>query len=203
MDKNEQEFTLSKDQLQSFTNNVFAVAITLLVLNFTVPALQESNIALIDFLSGLWPQFLSYTISFFIIAAFFLSLHDYLTQLKNINRRIFWTTMLKFFFIVLIPFSTLLMTEYGHLQIANIFFDLNILLIGLLFYVDNHMIKEETTENVDPKKATYRKWKDFLIPISAILAIVITFISPKYSQYAFLILLLPLVIRLKEQKCVL
>lgn len=197
MDKNEQEFTLSKDQLQSFTNNVFAVAITLLVLNFTVPALQESNIALIDFLSGLWPQFLGYIISFFIIAAFFLSLHDYLTQLKYINRRIFWTTMFKFFFIVLVPFSTLLMTEYGHLQIANIFFDLNILLIGLLFYIDSHLIKEEKNIDADLKKASYRKWKDLLIPISAILAIAITFISPKHSQYAFLILLLPLVIRLK------
>lgn len=198
MDKNEQEFTLSKDQLQSFTNNVFAVAITLLVLNFTVPALQESNIALIDFLSGLWPQFLGYTISFFIIASFFLSLHDYLTQLKYINRRIFWTTMFKFFFIVLVPFSTLLMTEYGHLQIANIFFDLNILLIGLLFYIDNNLIIEGKTIDTDPKKASFRKWKDFLIPISAILAIIITFISPKHSQYAFLILLLPLLIRLKE-----
>lgn len=198
MDKNEQEFTLSKDQLQSFTNNVFAVAITLLVLNFTVPALQESNIALIDFLSGLWPQFLGYTISFFIIASFFLSLHDYLTQLKYINRRIFWTTMFKFFFIVLVPFSTLLMTEYGHLQIANIFFDLNILLIGLLFYIDNNLIIEGKTIDTDPKKASSRKWKDFLIPISAILAIIITFISPKHSQYAFLILLLPLLIRLKE-----
>src|SRR5665648_13386 len=135
MDKNEhnEEYVLNKEQLQSFTNNVFAVAITLLVLNFTVPALKESNIVLIDFLMGLWPKFLGYTISFFIIASFFLNLHGYFNHIKYVNSRIFWTTMLQFFFIVLIPFSTLVMTEYGHLQIANIFFDINILIIGLLF----------------------------------------------------------------------
>ncbi|MGZ7120105.1 MAG: TMEM175 family protein, partial [Methanobacterium sp.] len=105
---------ISKEQLQSFSNNVFAVAITLLVLNFTVPALQQSNTALETFFLGLWPQFLGYTISFFIIASLFISLHDYLNHLKYVNSMIFWTTMLKFFFIVLIPFSTLVMTEYGH-----------------------------------------------------------------------------------------
>lgn len=191
-----EKFSLSRDQLQSFTNNVFAVAITLLVLNFTVPALKESNLALIGFLSGLWPQFLGYTISFFIIASFFVSLHDFLSRLNYINSRIFWITMIKFFFVVLVPFSTLLMTEYGHLQMANLFFDFNILIIGLLFIIDPYFIEDGMTkENIT--KTSFRKWKDLLIVISAIMAILLTFISPKHSQYAFLILLLPLVIRLK------
>ncbi|MGZ7044314.1 MAG: TMEM175 family protein [Methanobacterium sp.] len=188
---------ISKEQLQSFTNNVFAVAITLLVLDFTVPAIQESNKALETFLTGLWPQFLGYTISFFIIASFFLSLHSYLNDLKYVNSRIFWITMLKFFFIVLIPFSTLVLTEYGHLQIANIFFDLNILVIGLLFYISRDLIKEGMIEVTDPKVLSYRKWKDLLIPVCAVLAIILTFIIPQQSQYAFLILLIPSIIRLR------
>ncbi len=190
------KFSLSKDQLQSFTNNVFAVAITLLVLNFTVPALQESNIALIDFLSGLWPQFLGYIISFFIIASFFVSLHDFLNRLNYINSRIFWVTMIKFFFIVLVPFSTLLMTEYGHLQIANLFFDINILVIGFLFIIDSYFVEEGMIKD-GQTKISKRIWRESLIPVSAMLAIILTFISPKNSQYAFLILLLPLITRLK------
>lgn len=97
MDNGHNEYSISKEQLKSFSNNVFAVAITLLVLNFTVPALKESNIVLIDFLMGLWPQFLGYTISFFIIASFFLNLHGYLKNIKYVNSRIFWTTMLQSF----------------------------------------------------------------------------------------------------------
>ncbi len=190
---------ISKEQLQSFSNNVFAVAITLLVLNFTVPALQETNTALETFLMGLWPQFLGYIISFFIIASFFIGLHDYLDHVKNVDIRIFWITMLKFFFIVLIPFSTLVMTEYGHLQIANAFFDVNILIIGLLFYSDIYYMKSNLKEE-DPQEARYKKWKDLMIPLCAVLALILTFIIPKQSQYTFLLLLIPLFIRLKGMK---
>jgi uncharacterized membrane protein len=196
--EHEEAQILSREQLQSFTNNVFAVAITLLVLNFTVPALQESNKALETFFIGLWPQFLGYTISFFIIASFFLSLHNYLNHLKYVNSRIFWTTMLKFFFIVLIPFSTLLLTEYGHLQIANIFFDLNILIIRLLFYINRDFMKEGMIEDADTKVESYRKWKDLLIPLCALLAIILTFIIPQQSQFAFLILFIPPLIQLRR-----
>ncbi|MGZ7209281.1 MAG: hypothetical protein ACXVHV_05355, partial [Methanobacterium sp.] len=99
--------------------------------------------------------------------------------------------------IVLIPFSTLVLTEYGHLQIANIFFDLNILVIGLLFYISRDLIKEGMIEVTDPKVLSYRKWKDLLIPVCAVLAIILTFIIPQQSQYAFLILLIPSIIRLR------
>ncbi|HML05993.1 MAG TPA: TMEM175 family protein [Methanobacterium sp.] len=195
MDNEHNEFNINKEQLQSFSNNVFAVAITLLVLNFTVPALQESNKVLIDFLMGLWPQFLGYTISFFIIASFFLNLHGYLKNIKYVNTQIFWTTMLQFFFIVLIPFSTLVMTEYGQLQIANVFFDINILIIGLLFYINRYMWTDGLIN--DNSRENYKKWRDLLIPLCAAIAILISFISPHHSQYAFLILFIPLLIKSK------
>lgn len=197
MDIAHEEYSISKEQLTSFTNNVFAVAITLLVLNFTVPTLKETNIVLIDFLMGLWPQFLGYTISFFIIASFFLNLHDYFNHIKYVNARIFWTTMLQFFFIVLIPFSTLVMTEYGSLQIANVFFDINILIIGLLFYINRDLKEKDMVKAVSLKEERYRKWRDLLIPLSAAIAIGVSFISPHHSQYVFLILFIPLIIRLK------
>ena len=101
--------------------------------------------------------------------------------------------MLQFFFIVLIPFSTLVMTEYGSLQIANVFFDLNILIIGLLFYMNRYLLTDGLIN--DNSQENYEKWRDLLIPLCAAIAILISFISPKHSQYAFLILFLPLLIR--------
>lgn len=198
MENNEQAQILSKEQLQSFTNNVFAVAITLLVLNFTVPALQESNRALENFFIGLWPQFLGYTISFFVISSFFLSLHAYFKHIKYITKYIFWITMLQFFFIVLIPFSTLMMTEYGHLQIANIFFDVNILIIGLLFFINRNLIKKGMSKDIDLKESNYEKRKDLLISFCALTAILLTFINPQNSQFAFLLLFLSPIMKLRK-----
>jgi uncharacterized membrane protein len=86
------------------------------------------------------------------------------------------------------------MTEYGSLQIANVFFDLNILIIGLLFYINRYLLTDELIMDVSSQES-YKKWKDLLIPICAAIAILISFISPHHSQYAFLILLLPLLIR--------
>lgn len=46
------------------------------------------------------------------------------------------------------------MTEYGSLQIANVFFDINILIIGLLFYINRYLLNDELIKDVNSQKIT-------------------------------------------------
>jgi hypothetical protein len=59
-------------------------------------------------------------------------------------------------------------------------------------------MKEGMVEDADPKVESYRKWKDLLIPLCALLAIILTFIIPHQSQFAFLILFIPPLIQLRR-----
>lgn len=55
-----------KNRLETFVDGVFAIAITLLVLEFVVPVLPHSNTALLRYLSSVWIKFLGYFLAFFI-----------------------------------------------------------------------------------------------------------------------------------------
>ena len=54
-----------KNRLETFVDGVFAIAITLLVLEFVVPVLPDSNVAILDYLDSLWIKFLGYFLAFF------------------------------------------------------------------------------------------------------------------------------------------
>jgi uncharacterized membrane protein len=103
---------LPKGRLDAFADGVFAIVITLLVLDLTVPEVS------VDIISGLlqeWPVFLAYLISFAFIGSVWIS-HSSLTHLmKQETPHSYRLTLLMLFFVSLLPFTTKLMATYlGH-----------------------------------------------------------------------------------------
>jgi uncharacterized membrane protein len=100
---------LPKGRLDAFADGVFAIVITLLVLDLTVP---EGSA---DVLSGLlqeWPVFLAYLISFAFIGSVWIS-HSSVTRLmKQETTHSYRLTLLMLFFVSLLPFTTKLMASY-------------------------------------------------------------------------------------------
>ena len=100
---------LPKGRLDAFADGVFAIVITLLVLDLTVP--EGST----DVLSGLlqeWPVFLAYLISFAFIGSVWIS-HSSVTRLmKQETTHSYRLTLLMLFFVSLLPFTTKLMASY-------------------------------------------------------------------------------------------
>ena len=54
-----------KNRLETFVDGVFAIAITLLVLEFVIPVLPHSNLTILNFLESLVPKFVGYFLAFF------------------------------------------------------------------------------------------------------------------------------------------
>ena len=98
---------LPKGRLDAFADGVFAIAITLLVLDLTVPK-ESTN--LLGALRPEWPEFLGYLISFAFIGGVWVS-HSRLTQLMKRGDGVsFGLNLLLLLFVSLMPFSTSLMT---------------------------------------------------------------------------------------------
>jgi uncharacterized membrane protein len=100
---------LPKSRLDAFADGVFAIVITLLVLDLAVPD------ASVDVISGLiqeWPVFLAYLISFAFIGSVWIS-HSSVTHLmKHENPHSYRLTLLMLFFVSLLPFTTKLMATH-------------------------------------------------------------------------------------------
>ena len=124
----------SLDRLTSLSDGLFAVAMTLLVLDVRVPAGLAASAAtehgLWDALLRLGPSFAAYLLSFTMLGTFWLAQHTLLTILGRCDRTLTWIHLGFLFVVSLLPFSAALLAHYVHLRLAVGVYWLNILLLG-------------------------------------------------------------------------
>jgi TMEM175 potassium channel family protein len=104
-----------------FSDAVFAIAITLLALELRVPEIPTdpaSGQELAAKLLELWPGFVSFVLSFWLVGSYWIAHHRHFRYLRGYDRRVLVVNLLFLMWVVLVPFSTSLLGEYGHLQIA-------------------------------------------------------------------------------------
>ena len=99
-------------RIVAFTDGVFAIAITLLVLSLDVPS-NLSGSALHDFLLDEWPQLFAYFLSFAVIGRFWIGHHRFFSRVDSFDRRLLVLNLTYLSLVVLIPFPTELLGEYG------------------------------------------------------------------------------------------
>ena len=103
---------LPKGRLDAFADGVFAIVITLLVLDLVVP---EGSVNIISALLQEWPVFLAYLISFAFIGSAWISHSSVTSLMKQETPHSYRLTLLMLFFVALLPFTTKLMATYlGH-----------------------------------------------------------------------------------------
>jgi uncharacterized membrane protein len=124
----------SLDRLTALSDGLFAVAMTLLVLDVRVPV-SEAGAALSD--HGLWaalltqgPNFAAYLLSFSMLGTFWLAQHGLLGILGRCDRTLTWINLGFLFVVSLLPFSAALLAHYVHLRLAVGVYWLNIVLLG-------------------------------------------------------------------------
>lgn len=105
---------LALERVLFFSDAVFAIAITLLVIEIKVPTLPhgatdgELGLALV----GLLPRIIGFAISFFLIGQTWVEHHRIGRQLRGFDRGLLWKNLGLLFFVAAMPFSTALLSEY-------------------------------------------------------------------------------------------
>jgi len=176
------------DRIETLVDGIFAIAMTLLVLNLTVPELTNpiGDLTIYAVLMGLIPKFFTYALSFILLAIFWKVNHSQFYYIKRINTPLLWITIIWLLFVALVPFSTSLTGEYGNLQSAQIFFDLNLLAIGLLSALLWYYATEKKfTDEITSEEIHKIRIINLMLPAAALFAIGLTFISPSWSSLAY------------------
>jgi uncharacterized membrane protein len=102
-------------RLEAFSDGVFAVAITLLVLNLAVPLSSELQQHKETLLNALWQQrfdYLAYVISFLFILIMWTNHHTLFRYIRRSDHALLLLNGLLLFFVTLVPFTTRLLAEY-------------------------------------------------------------------------------------------
>src|SRR4051794_26135731 len=99
------------DRVQAFSDGVFAIAITLLVLDLKVPP-RGGDESLAHELGHEWPSYAAYVVSFLVIGIIWINHHQMLDALRVVDRPVLFTNLALLGVVSAIPFPTRLLAEY-------------------------------------------------------------------------------------------
>jgi TMEM175 potassium channel family protein len=163
---------MTKSRLEAFSDGVIAVAITLLVLNLTVPTPPQLNLA--SKLLRHWPEYAAYAISFFTIGIIWINHHAMIGRLREVDHAILFLNLLLLFWIAVLPFATNLMASYLREQhgenLAAAVYAGSLLLMALTFALLNHhlLVRKAHLLNVElseeQRRALLARTRTGLIP---------------------------------------
>jgi len=146
----------NRERLAALSDGVFAVAMTLLVLDLRAPAAEavHSEHDLLAALAALAPRLVTYMMSFLTLGIFWLGQQAQLDRLARSDRDLTWLHIVFLFAVTLVPFSTGLLAEFMAYRAALLVYWANILLLGALLYLTwRHasrakLIREDSTPEV-------------------------------------------------------
>jgi uncharacterized membrane protein len=101
---------VSTGRLETFCDGVFAIAITLLVLEIEVPHVEEGGLA--RALAEQWPSYAAYVVSFAVIGIIWVNHHGIMSVVALVDRPLLFLNLLLLIFVALIPWPTALLAEY-------------------------------------------------------------------------------------------
>lgn len=189
------EFQL--ERMIFFSDAVFAIAITILILEIKVPELHDnvSDDLILEELSKLIPKFIGFLISFFLIGQYWSVHHRLFGFVKAYDRKLLWRNLYFLLTIVIMPFTTGLYSEFTgtvmfekQLKVPMTIYTINIVLVALTnFRLWNYITnpKNNLSEGLPGKDFIQLvKLRAAIVPFCFVLMLPIAYlINVKYAVY--------------------
>ncbi|MER9332311.1 TMEM175 family protein [Mesorhizobium sp. M0488] len=142
-----------RGRIVGITDGVFAIALTLIVLEIRVPAHEaiHSERDLLAAIAALAPRFLTYALSFLTLTIFWFGQQAQHGLIARSDRRLATLNLCFLAFIALLPFSTDLLADFIEFRTAVAVYWLNLLMLGVTLFVSWHHAEKNgfVAENVD------------------------------------------------------
>ncbi len=154
---------MSTSRTEAFSDGVFAIAATLLVLELKVPEVEPGGLA--DALLENWPSYATYVVSFLVIGIIWVNHHAVMERIRKVNRPLLFLNLVFLMAVALIPFPTALLADYlqaGHDErLAAAIYGGSMTLMGATFgsiWAYAVLSNDLLHEGVDPVRARRSLW---------------------------------------------
>jgi uncharacterized membrane protein len=176
-------------RIVSFSDGVFAIAITLLVLALEVP---DGVSDLGQMLKDQIPDFFAFALSFAVLAQVWFFHHRFFGSLERFDAPLISMNFLYLALVTLVPFTSELIGDYGHESIAVVIYAVNLGCLGALgagmvrFAYRRELVNPEVAEMLDIRGSR----SDWIVPATFLISIPIAFLSASAAEWSWLVLLL-------------
>jgi uncharacterized membrane protein len=185
--------TISIARLTSFSDGVFAIAVTLLVFNLKVPHIPANLVhqQLPSAMLGMLPNFSTYIISFLLVATYWTFHHRMMNLVERIDTPFLWMNIYYLLVISFIPFPSAFFGSYSHETFSFVFYvccmiTVNLMSMIMVVYASykSRLIKKDLPPAI-VKYLFYRLFAAFSV---FILAIPLAFYQLRWALYYLFIL---------------
>ncbi|MBS1916201.1 MAG: DUF1211 domain-containing protein [Bacteroidetes bacterium] len=174
---------MNKTRLEAFSDGVFAIIITIMVLEIKVPHGEDW-----DALKPLLPQFISYVISFSYVAIYWMNHHHLVHTISKVNTPILWSNIFLLFWLSLIPVATDWMGESHFAKRPVAIYALLLLLCGIAYTIFGlHLEKKAKNPEKFAQAFAGLKRKSVLSILLYATALIFAFINTTVSCVLFFV----------------
>jgi uncharacterized membrane protein len=185
--KGREEHEIEFSRIVAFSDGVFSIAITLLVLALNIPDdLKHGEVG-----HALWEQheqLFAYAISFAVIARFWVIHHSFFSEVKAFDTRLITLNMLYLGFLVLIPFSSQVFGEYGGSYAAVVLYAGNLAAVVLIGQWMRWDARRDGLTTIDRKQGREDAMTSFFIVAVFALSILVGVIDARIAPYIWILL---------------
>lgn len=187
------------ERLLFFSDGVFAISITLLVIEIKVPEGLKSDHALVQYLSEILLKFLGLIISFAVVGQYWMIHHRIFGYIKKYSTGLLWVNLLFLFSIIILPFSSGLLVEYSselQMKVPYIVYVIGICFTGatnifLWNYVSNPK-RNFLTHPLSESRLKLGLYRSLVIPVVFLISLLVSLVYPLVSR--FIPIIIPLIL---------
>lgn len=185
---------IGKNRIEALSDGIFAIVMTLLILELHVPSLPASaaNVEVVASIVALWPKFLTYVVAFVSLGVFWIAHHIMYHAVRRADRTLLWLNIAFFMLVSLLPFSTSVLNAFSRSLIAPFLFGANLALVGWLLFLQWLYIGSQSGMLASFATTEYRAAVTFrmlAVPIATTLTALVCFWSSDISVAIYLLLL--------------
>ncbi len=184
---------MNKARVESFSDGVFAIAITLLVLGFQVPTLDSASEPLLrKALLAQLPEVIPYITTFATIGIIWLNHHTMFHEVEHVERGTLVLNLLLLLVVSFIPYPTAVLGRYGPLRSSAMLYGAALSMLGVSYtLLGRHIaLRKLSRDRADPQKVRAKIYRNLIGAFAYPAGTVIAFFSPKTAVVIFLALAL-------------
>ena len=164
---------MTKGRIEAFSDGVFAIIITIMVLELKVPHGHD-----LAALWPLWPVFLSYVLSFTFVGIYWNNHHHTFHAVKHVGGWVLWANLHLLFWLSLLPFATGFMGENGFAAATVAVYAFDMMMCGIAYTLLIRALVAQHGQGSDFAKALGSDLKGKVSALVYVAAIPIAFVMP-------------------------
>ena len=171
-------------RVMALTDGIFAIIMTLLVLDIQVPKLAAGESLKTAFLLDVWPNVVVFVISFVLTGLYWVAHRDMFNLVRGVDRGLVWLNILFMLPVALVPAAAALLGAYSHDQLALRIYGLLFVLIALMrlalwYYIGTR--RHLLIEQVDRRTLLTGAFTSIALILAYLIAILVAGFAPYLS----------------------